>query len=267
MAISALQPKFSGTHEGMSEAEWQTRCELAACYQLAALYGMSDMAGTHISAQIPGTEGQYLLNPFELFFEEITASSLLKVDHTGKVLSDHSGPLNLAGFKIHGAVHMARPDLKCIMHTHADAINGVGMQVDGLLPLNQKALTILGFVAYHDFEGPAVGMQSDEQDRLLKVLGDGVRCVIMRNHGGLTVGASISEAFVWMAKLEGACRAQLLAQASGARLIELSQDIIERSMDVGRRVYGAGGMAECGPLEWPALIRQLERERGTSYRT
>ena len=266
MKISAIKPKFGGRQKGMSEAEWQARCELAACYQLTDLYDMSDMAGTHISARVPDAPGQYLLNPFGVFFEEITASSLLKVDRTGKVLSGYTGPLNSAGFKIHGAVHEARHDLACIMHTHTEAINAVSMQVDGLLPNHQKSLTIMGFLAYHDFEGPAVGMQSDEQVRLLQNLGEGIRCVIMRNHGGLTVGESVPEAFVWMTKLESACKFQLAAQAAGARQVRLSADIVARSIEVGRRVYRAGGEAEVGRLEWPALVRKLERERGTSYR-
>ncbi len=265
--MEALHTLRGAPGVAMSAAEWQTRCELAACYQLTDLYGMSDMAGTHISAHIPGTHGQYLLNPFGVFFDEITATLLIKVDHTGQVLSDYAGPLNMAGFKIHGAVHMARPDLACVMHTHTEAINGVGMQEDGLLPISQKALTIWGFLSYHDYEGPAIGMQSNEQDRLLKNLGEHGRCVIMRNHGALTVGATIAEAFVWMVKLEGACKFQIAGQAGGSRLVRLSDDVVARSVEVGRRVYRPGGEAECGRLEWPALIRKLERERGTSYRT
>jgi ribulose-5-phosphate 4-epimerase/fuculose-1-phosphate aldolase len=267
MAITLEQPKFGGAPPGMHAAEWQARCELAACYQLTDLYGMSDMAGTHISLSVPGRNDEYLLNPFGVFFDEITASSLLRVDHTGKVLSGYSGPLNMAGFKIHGAVHRARPDLACILHTHTEAINAIGMQQEGLLPLNQTALTILGFLAYHDFEGPAVGMQSDEQVRLLENLGEHGRCVIMRNHGGLTVGATAGEAFVWMEKLEKACRFQLAAEAGGKKLVRPSEAIIARSIEVGRRVYSKGGLAEAGALEWPALIRKLERERGASYRT
>lgn len=267
MSIKLEQPKFGGAPVGMSAAEWQARCELAAAYQLADIYGMSDMAGTHFSMIVPGVDNQYLLNPFGRFYEEITASSLMKVDHEGNVISGSTDAINISGFKIHGSVHKARPDLACIIHTHTEAINAIGMREEGLLPLTQKALTMLGFLAYHDFEGPAVGMQSDEQVRLLANIGEHGRCIIMRNHGGMTVGATVAEAFVWMYKLESACRFQIAGQASQSKLVRPSDDIIARSVETGRKVYSRGGIAESGILEWPALIRKLERERGTSYRS
>ncbi len=267
MSVQLQQPVFENPPAGMNPAEWQARCELAAAYQLADLYGMSDMAGTHFSMIVPGVANQYLLNPFDEFYEEITASSLMKVDHEGNVLSGSTGAINVSGFKIHGAVHKARPDLACIIHTHTEAINAIGMREEGLMPLTQKAMTMLGFLAYHDFEGPAIGMQSDEQDRLLKNIGEHGRCIIMRNHGGMTVGATVAEAFVWMQKLESACRFQIAGQSSSSKLVRPPEEVIARSIAVGRRVYSKGGEAECGPLEWPALIRKLERERGASYRS
>ena len=267
MSVQLKQPVFDNPPAGMSAAEWQARCELAAAYQLADIYGMSDMAGTHFSMIVPGVENQYLLNPFGMFYEEITASSLMKVDHEGNVISGSTEAINVSVFKIHCAVHKARPDLACIIHTHTEAINAIGMQEDGLLPLTQKALTILGFLSYHDFEGPAIGMKSDEQVRLLANIGEHGRCVIMRNHGGMTAGATVAEAFVWMYKLESACQFQISGQSGRSKLVRPADDIVERSVEVGRRVYSRGGAAECGILEWPALIRKLERERGTAYRT
>jgi len=267
MSVTAIQNKTGQVPQGMSADEWALRCDLAAVYQLSDMYGFSDMAGSHISARVPGPEHHFLLNPFGMFYEEITASSLMKVDHEGNVISGSTEAINISGFKIHGAIHKARPDLACIIHTHTEAINAIGMQEDGLLPLTQKALTMLGFLSYHDFEGPAIGMKSDEQVRLLANIGEHGRCVIMRNHGGMTAGATVAEAFVWMYKLESACRFQISGQSGRSKLVRPADDIIERSVEVGRRVYSRGGAAECGVLEWPALIRKLERERGTSYRT
>lgn len=264
MAISANRKVIGSSKSGISAEEWQLRCDLAACYQLTDLYGMYDMPGTHISARVPGPEDHFLLNPYAVFFDEITASSLIKVDMSGNVIGGTSDQLNPAGFTIHSAVHMSRRDLTCVMHTHTAAINGVGAQVEGLLPITQKALTIWDFVAYHDFEG--VALDHDERERIVRDLGDKARCVILRNHGGLTAGESVAEAFSWMVKLEMACRYQIDALAGGRKLVQLSEATIKRTAAQGRKVFGAGGYARAG-MEWPALIRKLERDRGTSYRT
>jgi len=249
---------------GIGPEEWQLRCELAACYQLADLYGMSDMAGTHISARVPGPDNHFLVNTFGMFFDEITASSLIKVDLDGKVIGGNARDLNPAGFVIHSAVHMASHELVCVMHTHTRANNAVAMQKQGLLPLSQKALLLWSFLRYHDFEGPALRM--DERERIVHDLGDG-RVMLLRNHGALTVGRSVAEAFCWMYRLEAACRYQVDGLAGGVEMASLTRETIERTANSGARSLAAGGHAEVGKLEWAALIRKLERDRGTSYKT
>ena len=248
--------------KGMTPEEWQTRCELAACYRLTALYGWTDLTGTHISARIPGTD-EFLLNPFGMLFDEITASALIKVDHEGKLLSESAFPINPAGFTIHSAVHMASDDMNCVMHTHTRAGNAVAMLKEGLLPLNQKALLILGFVAYHDYEGAALDL--DERERIVRNLGDN-RILFLRNHGLLTVGKTIGEAFVWMYRAETACQFQVDALSCGREINALSQETIDHVIAQGREIFAESGFAAAGH-EWPALVRQLEREAGTDYRT
>jgi ribulose-5-phosphate 4-epimerase/fuculose-1-phosphate aldolase len=250
---------------GFEDEEWRLRCDLAACYHLIDLYGMSDMAGTHISVRLPGDRHEFLLNRFGLFFEEITASSLIKVDAEGRVLDGDGTHLNPAGFVIHSAVHLARPDLACVLHTHTRANNAVAMQKRGLLPLSQKAIMLQGFLRYHDYEGAAVALE--ERDRIGADLGDEGRVLVLRNHGALSVGRSIGEAFMWMFRFETACRYQVDGLAGGQELNWLPDETVEFVTGQGRRILGPGGFAECGKLEWPALLRKLERERGTSYRS
>ncbi|WP_082594598.1 class II aldolase/adducin family protein [Sphingomonas sp. Root710] len=249
---------------GCSDAEWQVRCDLAACYQLVDFYGMSDMAATHISARVPGDQEHFLINPLGLFFDEITASSLIKVDVDGHVIEGNSADLNPAGFVIHSAIHLARPDLICVLHTHTRANNAVAMQADGLLPLTQKALLLWDYLRYHDFEGAALDLS--ERERIVRDLGDDGRILILRNHGALTVGASVAEAFMWMYRLETSCRYQVDGLGGGRELNILTQDSIEHTARQGRKILGPGGALETGRLEWPALLRKLERERGTSFR-
>jgi ribulose-5-phosphate 4-epimerase/fuculose-1-phosphate aldolase len=248
----------------MTSEEWQTRCELAACYQLVDLYGMSDLAGTHISARVPGSEDHFLLNPLGLFFDEISASSLIKVDLEGRVIEGNADQLNPAGFVIHSAIHRARPHLTCVLHTHTRANNAVAMQQDGLLPLSQKALVMFDFIGYHDYEGSAEAL--GERERIVDDLGPEGRVLILRNHGALTVGCSIGEAFVWMHRLESACRYQVDGLAGGRPLNLLPESVIRHTRTQGRRILGPNGYMQCGAVEWPALVRKLERERGTSYR-
>ena len=252
--------------EDMSEAEWAIRCDLAACYQLTDLYGMSDLTANHISARLPGPEHHFLLNRFGMLFDEITASSLVKVDLDGHVIGGDSTQMNYAGFVIHGAIHEAYPDLTCVMHTHTNANNAVAMLREGLMPLTQKAMTIWHFLRYHDYEGPAVEL--GERERLVRDLGPDGRVMILRNHGALTAGGSIAEAFVWMLRLEQACRQQVEGLSCGRDLLPLSEELIRKSVAVCvNGMPGSVGATQMGNRDWPALLRKLERERGTSYRT
>lgn len=263
--MAALAPATKQSEKapsGISAEEWQLRVDLAAAYRLAALYGWTDLNNTHFSARVPGREHHFLLNPFGMLFDEITASSLIKVDQAGNVLGDSDYPANPAGFIIHGALHMAVPRAQCIIHTHSRFGTAVAMQKQGLLPASQKALTVMGWLGYHDFEGPA--LNADEQPRIVADLGDR-NILILRNHGLLTVGETVGEAFVWMYRIETACRQQIDALSGGGELAPLSQATQQRSIDQGRKMYGKGGFIEVG-REWPALLRQLERNCGTGHR-
>ena len=251
--------------EGMDAAEWHLRCELAACFQLTDLYGMSDVASTHTSVLLPGPEHHFLVNPLGTLFDEMTASALLKVDLHGHVLEGDPSLLNPAGFIIHSAIHLAHGDLACVMHTHTRANNAIAMQAAGLRPLSQKACVMLDFLGYHDYEGAA--LDEDERERLLRDLGPEGRVLVLRNHGALTVGRSVGEAFCWMLRLETACQYQIDGQAGGVPLHELSDATIRHTRAQGRKFLGPGGFLEVGKVEWPGLLRKLERERGTSYRT
>lgn len=256
--------RYSGHVPGsMSEEEWQIRCELAACYQLIDLYGMSDLMSTHISARVPGKEDHFLLHRYGLFFEEVTASSLIKVDVNGEIVSGEGIP-NSGGFIIHSAVHMYRPDLRCVLHTHTAANNAIAMQKRGLLPLSQQAMMLQPFIGYHGYEGVADDL--DERARLAANFGPDGRILVLRHHGALTVGLTIAEAFVWTYRFETACQYQVAGLSGGQEIGHLSNAAIEHAGKQGQWLLGAGGPGECG-LEWPALIRKLERERGTSYRT
>ena len=248
--------------DGMTQIEWQTRCDLAAAYQLVDLYGWSDLSGTHTSARIPGTE-HFLINPYGVLFDQVTASNLIKVDQEGNVLSETQYPFNPAGFIIHSCIHVARPDVACVMHTHTRAGNAVAMQEGGLLPLNQKALIILGWTAYHEYEG--VVLDTSEQERLVASLGT-KNILILRNHGLMTCGDSIGAAFVWMHRLEAACRYQVDGLAGGVPLHYPSAEVQQKTIEQGIKIFGPNGHARIG-MEWPSLLKQLERERGTSYRT
>ena len=245
----------------MSEAEWQVRCDLAAAYRLCALYGWTDLNNTHISARVPGTEDTFLLNPFGLLFDEITASSLIKVDRSGKVLSDSEFGMNKAGFVIHSAIHMSDPKLHFVMHTHSRYGVAVSMQRHGLLPNSQKALTIMGWVNYHDYEGTATDV--DERPRIVRDLGDR-RILILRNHGLLSVGETMGEAFVWIYRIETACKHQIDAMSGGAELQPLSEAVQQKTIQAGLDIYRKGGFVEAG-REWPALLRQLARSGGSDY--
>lgn len=259
------KPSRGEPPSGISSEEWELRCDLAACYQLVDLYGWSNMSGNHISARLPGPGHRFLLNRYGMFYDEITASSLITVDVDGNVIDGPQGELNPAGFVIHSAVHMACPDLICAMHTHTRNIGGVAMQKEGLLLINQHSCMISPFLRYHDFEGAP--QELDERQRIVEDFGPHGRIMILRNHGGFTVGRSVAEAFIWMYFLEIACHEQIKGLTGGRDLNWLSPEIIEYTANQGKQAFGYGGHSQVGTRDWPALIRKLERERGTSYAT
>ncbi|BBK32613.1 ribulose-5-phosphate 4-epimerase/fuculose-1-phosphate aldolase [Stella humosa] len=245
----------SRASDRMTEAEWQVRVDLAACYRLVHHFGWSDLTATHISARVPGPDHHFLLNPYGALFDEITASSLVKVDLEGRVIDPPGAEVIPAGFVIHSAVHMAVPELSCVLHTHTAAGVGVATQRDGLLPNTQHSLLIYDAVAYHDFEGAATELE--ERERIVADLGD-KRVLILRNHGLLTVGATVGEAFVWMYRAERACRMQLAFQGAGVPGYPLPDAVVEKTIEQGRKV-ATSNRHPVGSREWPAMLRLVER--------
>ena len=241
---------------GVTSGEWDARCELAAAYRLAHLLGWSDFLGTHFSVRVPGHEDQFLINPYGMLFEEITASSLIKVDTEGNKLSDSPYEVNGAGFVIHSAVHMGAPEAHCVMHCHTAAGIGVAAQKEGLLPITQMALTIWPEVRYHDYEG--VAENEDERARIVEDLGDG-SVLILRNHGTLTVGKTIGQAFARMNSIERACKFQLAALTGGAEPNLVPQEVVDYTAQQGRELATTGRGAD-GKLLWAAMLRKLDRE-------
>lgn len=236
--------------------EWQLRCDLAACYRLTALYGWSDLVFTHISAKLPesvaGDAHQFLINPYGLMFDEITASSLVKIDMQGNKLSESPHPVNPAGFVIHSAVHEARPDAQCVLHTHTRAGVAVSAQQCGILPISQQSTFVLASLAYHAYEG--VAFRDEEKPRLQADLGS-ANFLMLRNHGLLTVGRSIADAFLSMYTFENTCRIQIDAQAGGP-LVEVDPRIIAGVAQAMKVQTGGLG----GAFTWPALLRRLQRD-------
>jgi ribulose-5-phosphate 4-epimerase/fuculose-1-phosphate aldolase len=239
--------------ETVSEQEWALRVDLAACYRLIALHRWDDLIFTHISARIPGPEHHFLINPYGMMFEEITASSLVKVDLNCKVLSPTTYPVNPAGFVIHSAIHAAREDVCCVIHTHTRDGVAVSAQAQGLLPISQQATVALTSLGYHDYEGIAVN--EDEKPRLVADLGQHAR-LILRNHGLLTVGSSIPEAFLNMNVLQRACEIQIAAQAGGTPLIHVADTVLKGVRQ--NLVTVSKGMG--ANLSWPPLLRKLQRQ-------
>ena len=236
----------------VSPEEWQLRQDLAACYRLVAQYGWSDLVFTHISARLPGPEHHFLINPYGLMFDEITASSLVKVDMGCNKLMDSPFPVNPAGFVIHSAVHEARSDVQCVIHTHTRAGVAVAAQKKGLLPISQQSTFVLGSLAYHGYEG--VAFREDEKPRLVADMG-GANFHMLRNHGLLTCGATIADAFLSMYVFESACQIQIAAQSGGGELTEVNPQILQgvaHAMKV--QTDGLGGR-----FVWPALLRKLDR--------
>jgi len=246
-------PAISTTiREQVSEAEWQTRVDLAAAYRLVAMYGWDDLIFTHISARVPGADHHFLLNPYGMMFEEVTASSLVKIDLAGNKVMDSPNFINPAGFTIHSAVHEARADALCVMHLHTDYGIAVSAQKDGLLPISQQSMFPLASLAYHDYEGLA--LNEAEKPRLVNDLGE-KQYLILRNHGLLTVGTSTAEAFLSMYILERACKIQILAQSGGGELHPVSDPII----DLTAKQLNAVTVGQGAALTWPGLLRKLDR--------
>ena len=240
----------------VSEDEWKLRVNLAACYRLVAMYGWSDLIFTHISAKLPesvsGKDHHFLINPYGLMFDEITASSLLKIDLQGKQINESPFYVNHAGFVIHSTIHEARHDAVCVLHTHSRAGVAVSAQKEGLLPISQQSSLILSSLAYHDYEGLAV--HDDERDRLKADLGNN-KYMILRNHGLLTVGRSVPDAFLAMYFLEMSCQIQISAQAGGT-LSPVPQKVLDGVTTAVRVQESKGSAAD---LTWPALLRRLDR--------
>lgn len=239
-----------------TDAEWQARIDLAACYRLVAHFGMADMMANHISSRVPAEDGAFLINAYGMMYEEITASSLIKVDHDGTILAkpdfgDLDYGINKAGYVIHSAVHHARPEVDCVIHTHSWASMAVSSLECGLLPVTQTAMRFLK-IGYHDYQG--VVLDTAEQASLIADLGQG-EALILRNHGALTVGRTVGEAFNWMHRLELSCRSQIAAMGTGSPFAAVPQAVLEETWSnyqpSTRRPYGV--------MEWPALLRMLDR--------
>jgi ribulose-5-phosphate 4-epimerase/fuculose-1-phosphate aldolase len=269
-----LPLKGRSLRERVSAEEWDTRVDLAACYRLVALYGMTDLVYNHITARVPGSEDHVLINPYGMLYEEITASSLIKIDLEGSTVlqPDHDYSVNAAGYVIHSAVHTARHDADCVIHTHTRAGTAVSALADGLMPLSQTAMRFAGRLAYHDYEGPA--FNRGERERLIADLGT-KNAMILRNHGLLVCAPSIPQAFNLIYWLEQACKIQIDILSCGRPLHLPAHDVVEGTSDAlsGTEItldneddtnpHVKAGAQKCqsgyGLLEWPALRRRLDR--------
>jgi len=242
----------------VSKEEWELRVNLAACYRLIAMFGWDDLIFTHISARVPGPDDHFLINAYGLMFEEMTASCLVKVDLDGKIVLETPHIINPAGFTIHSAIHAAREEAGCVLHTHTRSGVAVSAQAGGLLPLSQISLFPYSSLAYHDYEG--IALNEDEKPRLVADLGD-KNFLILRNHGLLTVGPTIPDAFLFMYALETACQIQLAALSGGVELVHVNGAIvdgIQAQVDAVLKGFG-------GELAWPGLLRRLDR-KDSSFR-
>jgi ribulose-5-phosphate 4-epimerase/fuculose-1-phosphate aldolase len=253
MMATALKPAAT-VRDQVSEEEWALRVDLAAAYRLVALYGWDDLIFTHLSARVPGPEHHFLINPYTHMFEEITASSLIKIDSEGNKVTDTPAPVNRAGFVIHSAIHAGREDAVAVLHLHTPHGQAVSAMAEGLLPHTQTSMIAGHDVAYHDFEG--IATELDERERLVADLG-AKNSMILRNHGTLTVGASVPQAFLRMYFLERACEAQVLMLSAGrAGLNNPNQGVAEK---VESQSSGPGIRMLAEGLAWPALLRKLDR--------
>jgi ribulose-5-phosphate 4-epimerase/fuculose-1-phosphate aldolase len=256
--MSAALHAIPSVRDKVSKEEWQIRTDLAATYRLVAHHGWADMIFTHITARVPGPEHHFLINPYGLMFDEITASSLVKIDVDGKKLMDSPYPVNPAGFTIHSAVHMAREDAHAVIHVHtADGV-AVSCQEQGLLPMSQHAMLVYDDVAYHDYEG--VALDHDERPRLVNDLGN-KNMMILRNHGTIAMGKTCADAFLRLYYLERSCTIQVRALAGGSKINPTHQGVAEKTAGTGAGAFE--GMI--GNLAWPGLLRTLDR-KDPSYR-
>jgi ribulose-5-phosphate 4-epimerase/fuculose-1-phosphate aldolase len=258
--MSSTPLEIKSRKADVSAEEWATRVDLAAAYRLVALFKWDDLVFTHISARVPGRDNEFLINPYGLMFDEITASSLVKIDTAGNKIDATPFPVNPAGFTIHSAIHGARHDAQCVLHVHS--LNGIAVsaQKAGVLPLSQQSIFVLSSLAYHDYEG--VALRDDEKPRLVADLGER-DFLMLRNHGLLTLGATIADAFLNMYLFETVCTIQVRAMAGGTELIQVDPRIIGSARQQAMQVTkGVGG----GALTWPGLLRRLDRV-DPSYRT
>jgi ribulose-5-phosphate 4-epimerase/fuculose-1-phosphate aldolase len=249
MAVKPVVISRKADAAAISAEERQMRIDLAACYRLIAHYDMDDLFATHISARVPGPDEHFLLNPYGLLYTQITASNLVKVDLDGNIVQDTQYSINPAGFVIHSAIHAARPDAKCVVHTHTVAGMAVSVLEEGLLPLTQKSMRFYNRIGYHDYEGVADDL--DERSRLVASLGRH-NALILRNHGLLTCGGTVARAFFLMRNLEKSCKAQIAAMSTGAKLIRLSPNLMEHAATQFESGYD--GRAD----GWPALLTMLD---------
>jgi ribulose-5-phosphate 4-epimerase/fuculose-1-phosphate aldolase len=241
----------------ITDEEWQIRCDLAALYRLLAHFRMTDLIYTHLSARIPGPEHHFLINQYGTFFHEMRASDLVKIDLDGDIVDQderQTKRVNVAGFVIHSAIHMARPDLLCVIHTHTAAGIAVSAQKKGLLPISQHALKFYGHLAYHDYEG--IAFDRAERDRLIADLGQH-KAMILRNHGLLVGGSSVADAFDQIYVLERACQAQIAAQAGGAKLV-FPRKTVRRHTAAQFNRDGSGGLVD---MAWEASLRLIENDQ------
>lgn len=242
----------SSVRDRVSADEWQQRVDLAACYRLIAMHGWDDLVFTHISARVPGPDEHFLINAYGLLFEEMTASSLVKVDLAGNKVMESPHPVNPAGFVIHSAIHEARKDVGCVLHTHTRAGIAVSVQPGGLEPISQISLFPYATLAYHDYEG--IVLRDEEKPRLVADLGNR-NALILRNHGLLTTGATVADAYTMMYALETACQIQVMAASMGAEPVRVAEPIVAGiSAQVEEVTRGLGGQ-----LVWQAVLRKLDR--------
>lgn len=254
--ISQIATTESDAHirSSVSDAEWAVRVDLAAAYRLVALYGWDDLIFTHLSARVPGPEHHFLINPYDMMFDEITASSLVKIDVEGKPVGETAHPVNPAGFTIHSAIHMSRDDAHAVMHLHTPHGQAVSAMADGLLPHTQTAMTVMHELSYHEYEGIATDLE--ERERLVSDLG-AKNVMILRNHGTLTVGASVGECFLRLYFLERACEAQVMMLSAGRdKLHNPPQGTAEK---VAHQTDAQAVAMVSQQLAWPALLRKLDR--------
>jgi ribulose-5-phosphate 4-epimerase/fuculose-1-phosphate aldolase len=251
--------RFESVRDRVSPAEWETRVDLAACYRLIDRFGMSDLIYNHITARIPDSDGHLLINLYGLIYKEITASSLARIDVEGNIIDkpDTDYGINKSGYVIHGAIHKARPEVKCVIHTHTRAGMAVSSMKCGLLPMTQTSMRFHGHIGYHDYEGPAVDL--DERERLVRDLGPH-DAMVLRNHGLLTCGATIQQAFNTMYQLEMSCRAQVDAMAARTELTLPPQEVLDHTANM----YQPGTRRPYGVLEWHAMRRLLDAEDASS---